>query len=972
MSAVDHRITKDRKQIIAGIIATFSALTLVLSNSFATTNVSLFGSDNNAVQAELAASDYARTFDINQKTDISGIVNIETKEQPEKVNIVLSTMSGEVIEEKTVSAKDNWQYSFADLNVYDKDFEQIEYLINAESTEEYSAVTDGTEITLFDTSVRATIVWDDDNDRDALRPENISLSLRPLGSDEEYKIENIQVDRNTNQTSVDFNVDGNFDIDGWIITQDADKLTSMEYDFDFKRNSDGRSFTIIEKHKPYVVDIAVDNVWEDKNNANNTRPEEVEIELTAENAPISVTTATATSPNWAVVFPEQYRYYNGEEIVYKVVAEAEGMKSEIYDETYQQEQGSQEDVTPRYSLEEDQPEEENIAQETVDSYMYVLSDNNPDSLDNPTLLISDKGLNVGELYPVNNKYVCKKYSLTTGDKHDFDKVDFSNWVDEQDRDYLESIEKLDIDLGTTIYPTNTNKWFYNMANLTEVNLTNVDFTNCTIMTAMFQIRQNTDGSYPKCKDLIIKVDKDKWNTNNVEDMRGLFYGRTGNIKIVDYKTGEELPIDISSANDISQMFWHCEKLEKCPTLIDNYVPGTDEQRYVNGLFTDCHKLTDISGVQNLKTSNVKDMQNMFNGCKSLTDISALKSWNVSNVTNMNNLFSRCHKLSDFIPISNWNTSRVVTMNTMFGESSYNNKTDCQGSGITNLNALKNWDVSNVESFVCMFESCHNLTNADISSWNVKSLWNANNMFKNCEKLIFVKTSNTILTKGAQSSKVYYGHSTEELPSPRQCDDSKDHIILTSMCQGCDSLKELTINWTVPADTTMTDMYTNTGVNYKQPTIAPQSINTQSKQNDDTTTVQSIIKEVFGKRYVTAGYVVGVAYDDNNRVKGRKLGDKKQTFTVIHRIAQQEGQVSGHTITPTEVVKPTKQEENKAVEVPTIPVSYVEYNNTPNTNSTNAGNITKMGDRLNITSSILIMITSASIAYIVYRRRKTHR
>ena len=44
---------------------------------------------------------------------------------------------------------------------------------------------------------------------------------------------------------------------------------------------------------------------------------------------------------------------------------------------------------------------------------------------------------------------------------------------------------------------------------------------------------------------------------------------------------------------------------------------------------------------------------MFYGCSSLTDINSLKNWNVSNDNDFDHMFTRCSLLSDMTPIQNW-------------------------------------------------------------------------------------------------------------------------------------------------------------------------------------------------------------------------------------------------------------------------------------------------------------------------------
>ena len=56
-------------------------------------------------------------------------------------------------------------------------------------------------------------------------------------------------------------------------------------------------------------------------------------------------------------------------------------------------------------------------------------------------------------------------------------------------------------------------------------------------------------------------------------------------------------------------------------------------------------LSSVSGIENLNTSDVKDMSGMFKECSSLTGLD-LSSFNTANVTNMGGMFNRCSSLTE--------------------------------------------------------------------------------------------------------------------------------------------------------------------------------------------------------------------------------------------------------------------------------------------------------------------------------------
>ena len=82
-------------------------------------------------------------------------------------------------------------------------------------------------------------------------------------------------------------------------------------------------------------------------------------------------------------------------------------------------------------------------------------------------------------------------------------------------------------------------------------------------------------------------------------------------------------------------------------------------------FSDFEKLTEITGLEYLNTTEVKDMSFMFDHCVKLTNITFGTNFKTGNVTNMDFMFADCHKLTTIKVGSNWNTEKVRSSNNMF-------------------------------------------------------------------------------------------------------------------------------------------------------------------------------------------------------------------------------------------------------------------------------------------------------------------
>lgn len=90
--------------------------------------------------------------------------------------------------------------------------------------------------------------------------------------------------------------------------------------------------------------------------------------------------------------------------------------------------------------------------------------------------------------------------------------------------------------------------------------------------------------------------------------------------------------------------------------------NTSEVRYMSYMFTGCSKLKSVD-LTYMYSPYVKDMSYMFCDCSSLKTV-YLKGLNTSNVENMNNMFERCTSLG-YLDLSSFNTQKVKNFEKMF-------------------------------------------------------------------------------------------------------------------------------------------------------------------------------------------------------------------------------------------------------------------------------------------------------------------
>lgn len=160
----------------------------------------------------------------------------------------------------------------------------------------------------------------------------------------------------------------------------------------------------------------------------------------------------------------------------------------------------------------------------------------------------------------------------------------------------------------------------------------------------------------------------------------------------------------------------------CTTLKNLDVSGFDTHLVTNmaGMFTNCGSLTSLD-VSKFDTQEVINMEMMFLGCESLTKLD-LRYFNTQKVINMEWMFGDCYDLTE-LNISSFNTSNVSNMCLMF-------------SACTSLAKLdvSSFDTKSVTTMQAMFAACENLTVLDLRSFNTANVTIISEMFYNCDKL----------------------------------------------------------------------------------------------------------------------------------------------------------------------------------------------------------------------------------------------
>lgn len=262
--------------------------------------------------------------------------------RPESITIKLLA-NGKVIKTTTVTnvsatTAKNWTYEFKELPKYENG-QEIIYTVEEVPVENYETSYDEKNpLTIINTheneqlELSGTKTWNDANNQDGIRPDSIKVTLiGKVGDKTVYTSEKIEVTAATNWKYNFGKVDKYYE--GQVIT-----YTVVEDNVD-GYNVEYNGLDITNTHAPATIDITGKKVWNDADNQDGKRPEEITVILNKTVAGVT-TKVTETivkedaEGNWNFKFADLPVYENGQKIIYTVEeVDVDGYTSEIKDFT---------------------------------------------------------------------------------------------------------------------------------------------------------------------------------------------------------------------------------------------------------------------------------------------------------------------------------------------------------------------------------------------------------------------------------------------------------------------------------------------------------------------------------------------------------------------------------------------------------------------------------------------------------------
>ena len=250
--------------------------------------------------------------------------------RPKSVRVKLLADGADTGKTLTLSEDNSWTGTFTDLNMR-KGALQIDYTVEEEKTSVITG-TDGTgtygisisgdakegyTVTNIHTpetiSVEGSKTWVDEEDKDGVRPKNITIRLKADGAevksadvtqedDWKWKFEDLPKYKNGQQIA-------------YTITEDSIEGYTSEVD----------GFDVTNTHTPGKTQVTVTKVWDDSDDEDRIRPKSVRVKLLADGMGTGKTLELSEDNSWSSAFKDLDAKKDGKEINYTVEEAADSV-----------------------------------------------------------------------------------------------------------------------------------------------------------------------------------------------------------------------------------------------------------------------------------------------------------------------------------------------------------------------------------------------------------------------------------------------------------------------------------------------------------------------------------------------------------------------------------------------------------------------------------------------------------------------
>lgn len=275
--------------------------------------------------------DNGHTFTVTN-THIPAVVNVDVTKvwtdgenqdgnRPDSISVILTGNDGNRYT-ATITAANNWKYTFSKLPKFFNEGTQIEYTLAEDAASGYSNVIekkDNYTFVLTNKYSPATVdipvvkKWNDDNDRDGARPESVNIVLN--GSDGKLYTGTLSAE---NGYTYVFQSVPKFHNSGTLISYTIAEEKVTGHTTEVAKDSSGYKFTLTNTKSIETVTKTVSKVWEDSNNQDGLRPSAITVILTGDDGSRYLKSVSAAE-NWTTTFENLPKNQNhGQNIQYTV------------------------------------------------------------------------------------------------------------------------------------------------------------------------------------------------------------------------------------------------------------------------------------------------------------------------------------------------------------------------------------------------------------------------------------------------------------------------------------------------------------------------------------------------------------------------------------------------------------------------------------------------------------------------------
>lgn len=278
--------------------------------------------------------DNGHTFTVTN-THIPAVVNVDVTKvwtdgenqdgnRPDSISVILTGNDGNRYT-ATITAANNWKYTFSKLPKFFNEGTQIEYTLAEDAASGYSNVIekkDNYTFVLTNKYSPATVdipvvkKWNDDNDRDGARPESVNIVLN--GSDGKLYTGTLSAE---NGYTYVFQSVPKFHNSGTLISYTVAEEKVTGYTTEVAKDSSGYKFTLTNTKSIETVTKTVSKVWEDSNNQDGLRPSAITVILTGDDGSRYLKSVSAAE-NWTTTFENLPKNQNHGQSIQYTVSEA--------------------------------------------------------------------------------------------------------------------------------------------------------------------------------------------------------------------------------------------------------------------------------------------------------------------------------------------------------------------------------------------------------------------------------------------------------------------------------------------------------------------------------------------------------------------------------------------------------------------------------------------------------------------------